>query len=156
MFRPMRRSKQQLDPAACEQILRSASRGVLAVAGENGYPYAFPMNYLYQEGKIYFHSARSGHKLSALSRDPRVSFCVMDQGYKNEGEWALNIASVIVFGQIHFLEEEGEAENLLCQIGLKYYPSAAQAEAAAHQGLARVRLMVLEPDYMSGKLVNES
>ncbi|MDD2213313.1 MAG: pyridoxamine 5'-phosphate oxidase family protein [Oscillospiraceae bacterium] len=152
----MRRSKQQISAAECEQILCSAARGVLAVADEDGYPYAFPMNYLYRDEKIYFHSARSGHKLAALAKDPQVSFCVMNQGYKKAGEWALNIASVIVFGQMRLLEAGPEAESRLRQIGLKYYPDAVQTEAAVRQGAEHVQILVLEPDFISGKLVKES
>lgn len=74
-----------------------AERGV-GVHGEDGYPYAFPMNYIYLDGKIYFHCAKTGHKLDALSSDDKVSFCVMNEGFRKSGDWALNIKSVVIFG----------------------------------------------------------
>ena len=100
MFRKMRRFKQQLSEQECVEILEREPRGVMAVHGEDGYPYAFPMNYIYMDGKLYFHCAKEGHKLDALKADNRVSFCVMDKGYRKDGDWALNIKSVIIFGRI--------------------------------------------------------
>ena len=63
MFREMRRNKQQLSRAECEEILRRAASGVLAVSGDGGYPYAVPLSYVYEDGKLWFHCALSGHKL---------------------------------------------------------------------------------------------
>lgn len=82
-------------------------RGVLSVQGEDGYPYGMPMTHWYNEkdGKIYFHGAKSGHKIDAIKNCDKVSFCVMDEGYRKEGEWALNIRSVIVFGRLRIVEE---------------------------------------------------
>ena len=56
MFRPMRRFKQQLTMERCEEILQKGSYGVLAVLGDEGYPYTVPLNYHYHNGKIFFHS----------------------------------------------------------------------------------------------------
>lgn len=76
MFRPMRRFRQQLSDSECEQILKEEPRGVLSVHGEDGYPYGMPVNFLYEDGKLYFHGAKQGHKIDALKKDNRVSFCV--------------------------------------------------------------------------------
>ena len=79
MFREMRRKRQQLSPAECEEILRRGTSGVLAAEGDGGYPYAVPLSYIYEDGRLYFHCAKAGHKLDAVRRNKKVSFCVIDR-----------------------------------------------------------------------------
>ena len=79
MFRPMRRSRQQLSEEECLQILNNGKDGVLAVHGDNGYPYAVPLNYIYLNGAVYIHCAKSGHKLDAIKGNCKVSFCVVSE-----------------------------------------------------------------------------
>ena len=88
MFREMRRSKQQISREECIEILKNEARGVLSVLGDDGYPYGFPINQYYCEadGKIYFHGGRIGHRIDAVKRHDKVSFCVYDEGYRREGE----------------------------------------------------------------------
>ena len=78
-FREMRRFRQQLSPEECRAILSRGTSGVLAVTGDGGWPYAVPLSYAYRDGKLFFHCATSGHKLDALERDGRASFCIIDQ-----------------------------------------------------------------------------
>ena len=90
IFRPMRRFKQQLsDPDALE-VLKQAKRGVLSVIGDNGWPYGIWLNphYRKEDGRIYFHGAKEGHKIDALCKDDRVSFTVIDDGVRDQGGWA--------------------------------------------------------------------
>ena len=115
MFRELMRIKQKLSDAECIEILKAEPRGVLSVLGDDGYPYGMPMNHWYCEenGRIYFHSGPKGHKVDAMREYEKVSFCVYDQGYRREGEWALNIKSVIVFGRIRVVEDQQEAMEFL-------------------------------------------
>lgn len=156
MFREMRRFKQALPQEECIEILKTEPRGVLAVHGEDGYPYALPMNHIYIDGKLYFHCAKEGHKLEALSKNPKVSFCVMDQGFRKEGDWALNIRSVIVFGKITKVEEKDKILHIVRQLGLKHYPTPESVEIEIEKSLDRVQLLELTIDHLTGKLVNES
>ena len=78
-FRPMRRFRQQLSAEECESVLLRCTSGVLALAGDGGYPYAVPLSYVYTDGKLYFHSAVQGHKVDAVNRESRCSFCVVDR-----------------------------------------------------------------------------
>lgn len=156
MFRKMRRFNQQLSEEECISVLTAQPRGVLAVHGEDGYPYAFPMNYIYMNGKLYFHCAKEGHKLDAILADNRVSFCVMDKGFKKDGEWALNIKSVIIFGKIKIVENTDEIVQIARNLGLKYYPTAQSVEEELKKAADRVRILELSVDHMTGKLVNES
>lgn len=156
MFRKMRRFKQELTKEECIRVLKNEPRGVLSVYGEDGYPYAFPMNYIYMNDKLYFHCAKTGHKIDAVSADSRVSFCVMDKGFRKEGDWALNINSIIVFGNIKRMAHSEEAVEILRQLGLKYFPTAKDVEEAIRKSAAGVQILELSIDHMTGKLVNES
>lgn len=156
MFRKMRRYKQELSFDECEKVLVSEPRGVLAVHGENGYPYALPMNFIYLNGRLYFHSAKEGHKLEAIAKNDKVSFCVMDKGFRKDGQWPLNIRSVVVFGRIARLDDTKNAEAILRRLGLKYYPSAGEVEAEISKSMKNADILELTIDHMTGKLVNES
>ena len=127
-----------------------------AVAGENGYPYAFPIDFVYDGGRLYFHCAKEGHKLDALKNCDKVSFCVMNEGFRKEGEWALNISSVVVFGRAKIMTDSGRILEKLRLLGNKYYPSDGDVEREIERTLSRVCMLELEIDHMTGKLVNES
>lgn len=156
MFRKMRRFKQQISQQECIDVLTKAPRGVLTVHGEDGYPYAFPMNYIYLNGKIYFHCGKTGHKLDALAANNKVSFCVMDEGYRKTGEWALNINSIVIFGRIHKIDAVSETEEISRRLGLKYFPTPESVEEEIRKAIAHVQILELTIDHMTGKLVNES
>ena len=82
MFRPMRRKERAISDEEAKKLLLLERRGVLAVNGDEGYPYAIPVNYFYdrEHGKIYFHGSRAGHKVDSLKKDDKVCFTV----YGNE------------------------------------------------------------------------
>ena len=88
MFRDLLRKKQQLPMEDCIQILKQETRGVLSVLGDDDYPYGIPMNHWYNEkdGKIYFHCGKTGHRLDALKKLDKVSFCTYDNGYRSDDE----------------------------------------------------------------------
>lgn len=155
MFRPMRRIKQQLSQEECEQVLTSERRGVLSVHGEDGYPYGVPMDYLYEQGKIYFHGAKVGHKIDAIKADNRVSFTVFDQGVPVEGKVGPNVRSVIVSGRISLLETTPETLEIARRLGEKYDPSG-YVEDELRRTAERIQLLELAVDHMTGKRVNES
>ncbi len=156
MFREMRRKNQELTELECFEVLKNAPRGVLAIHGEDGYPYAIPMNHFYHNDKLYFHCAKMGHKIDALSMNDKVSFCVMDEGYRKENEWSLNIKSVVIFGTIRMMDLDANAMEMLRNLGIKHYPSTESVDEVMQQASARVQMLELSIDYMSGKLVNES
>ena len=123
MFREMRRKRQALSPAEAEAILTRGSAGVLALAGDGGYPYAVPISYVYQGGKIWFHCARAGHKLDAVRREPRASFCVIGQDRVVPEEYTTYYRSAIAFGTIRVLEDEGEMREAVEALAVKYNPA---------------------------------
>lgn len=158
MFRELVRKKQQLTQAECIEILKNEPRGVLSVQGDDGYPYGLPMDHWYceEDGKIYFHSGKTGHKIDALRRCDKVSFCVYDQGYRKEGEWALNIRSVIVFGRVRFVEDHERAVELCRRLSYKYTQDGAYIESEIRKFAGGLLCFELEIEHMTGKLVNEA
>ncbi len=156
MFRKMRRFKQELSFEECVEVLEKAPRGVLSLNGDDGYPYAFPINQMYLNGKLYFHSAKEGYKMDAIDRNEKASFCAMDEGFKKEGDWALNIKSVIVFGKIRKVDLDGEALKSLGDLIKKFYPMPVDIDAKIANNGHHVQMMEMTIEHMTGKLVNES
>lgn len=158
MFRKMRRNKQELSQSECIEILKTEPRGILSVLGDDGYPYGIPMTHWYSEddGKIYFHGAKSGHKIDALRQCDKVSFCVMDKGYRKDGDWALNIRSVVVFGRVRLVEAEEEKRKICSGIHRKFVDDRAALDQELQHALKPALCLELTPEHISGKLVNES
>ena len=154
----MRRAKQQLSQEECTEILKQEVRGVLSVLGDDGYPYGIPMDHWYDEknGKIYFHGAREGHKIDAIKACDKVSYCVYDKGYRKDGEWALNIRSVVVFGSIRPVEHMEKVEEICRNLCLKFTDDQEYIEKELKNYTFRVLCLELTPEHMTGKLVNES
>ena len=128
MFREMRRKKQQLSTKECVEILRKRTSGVLAVFGEDGYPYAVPISYVYEDGKIYFHSAKAGHKIDAIQQNSKVSFCIIDQDQVVPEKYTSYFRSVIVFGKVRILEDDQEKYKSIEQLAVKYAPDDREEE----------------------------
>lgn len=158
MFREMRRFKQKLSEEECLTLLKEEKRGVLSVLGDDGYPYGVPMDFWYDEesGHIFFHGAVTGHKIDAIKRDDKVSFCVYNQGYIREGEWAYNVSSVILFGRIQFVEDKERAIRFLRNFGHKYTDDHNYVEKEIVESTPHTLCLELIPEHMTGKLVNES
>ena len=158
MFRKMRRFKQQLDEKECTEILKSEPRGVLSVLGDDGYPYGIPIDHWYCEvnGRIYFHGAKSGHKIDSIMKCDKVSFCVYDSGSRKEGEWALNIRSVIVFGRIRPVTDHDLAMEICRNLCYKFTDDESYIEHELKFSGSNVLCLELIPEHITGKLVNES
>ena len=158
MFREMMRKKQQLTQEECIAILKNELRGVLSVLGDDDYPYGMPLNHFYCEvdGKIYFHSGKQGHKIEAMMRHNKVSFCVYDQGFRKDGEWALNIKSVIVFGHIELIEEQDKLYEIARLLSYKFTDDAKYIEREIKNAGPRTMMFALVPEHMTGKIVNEA
>ena len=158
MFRQMRRFKQQISEDECKEVLKNEPRGVLALMGDDGYPYAIPLNHWYSEkdNKLYFHCAKEGKKLDSISKCDKVSFCVMDEGYRNEGEWALNIKSVVAFGKMRIVEDEEKKKEICINLTRKFTDDKDFLEHELTNAFPRVCCLEIEIEHMTGKLVNES
>ena len=155
MFREMRRKRQELEERDCIEILKKGQTGVLAVAGSDGYPYAVPLNYVYdeREKKIFFHSARSGHKLDAIRENEKVSFCVIGKDQLVPEEYTTYFRSVIAFGRVRVVEDEAQKRAAIDLLARKYAPddSAENRERAIERDWKPLCMLEMEIDHLSGK-----
>ena len=156
MFRPMRRIKQMLDTEEALDVLKRAKRGVLSVVGDDGWPYGIYLNPHYEDGKIYFHGAKAGHKTDALREDARASFTVIDEGVKDEGGWAYTFRSVVVFGRVEFVDDPTVAIDICRRLARRFNPNEADIEDEIRRAGAYVQVLALVPEHITGKRVHEA
>ena len=151
-FRPMRRNRQQLSEEESIEILQKATSGVLALLGDNGYPYAVPISYVYADGKIYFHSALSGHKVDAIRSCDKASFCVIEQDIVKPEKYTTYFRSVIAFGRIHIEEDETEKLAIARLLGNRYNPNQEEAlQKEIEGGLSRMLVIRMDIEHLTGK-----
>lgn len=157
MFRDIRKKKNQISTEAAEQLLREARRGILAVNGREGYPYAIPINYYYdrEAQKIYFHGARAGHKVEAIRACDKVCFTVYGGEFYKNDHWAPYVQSVLVYGRCRLVENIAVTEARVRELAMKYYPSAEEVEAEIAKDLRAVQLYEITVEHMTGKQVHE-
>lgn len=153
MFREMRRKRQALPLERCEEVLRRGTSGVLALSGDGGYPYAVPISYCYDGARLYFHCAKEGHKLDAIRREPRASFCVIDQDQVVPEEYTTYFRSVIVFGRVTVLEDDGAKRAAVEKLALKYAPAdrAEHRREYIDREWAPLCMLEMTVDHMTGK-----
>ena len=157
-FRPMRRIKQQLPDEEAMEVLKNAKRGVLSVIGDDGWPYGVWLNPHYREadGRIYFHGAKEGHKIDSLRKDDRVTFTAIDEGVRDEGGWAYTFRSVVVFGHIEFVEDHEFALEICRELARRFNPSEEDIEKEIQMAGARVQVLCLVPEHITGKRIHEA
>ncbi|MDO5859643.1 pyridoxamine 5'-phosphate oxidase family protein [Methanobrevibacter sp.] len=153
MFREMRRRKQELSKEECIDILVNEPRGVLALLGDDDYPYSLPMSHVYTDGKIYFHGAMKGHKNDAIKRHDKVSYCVMGKGVKTD--WWYTFKSVIVFGRIKTISDRDEKIDKLTCLGDKFFPTHEDTVNEIDRLLDKTEVFEITIEHMSGKIVKE-
>lgn len=160
-FRPMRRIRQLLTDDKAKEILASCTHGVLAVSGDNGYPYAVPMSYAFADGSLYFHSATEGHKVDALRRNAKASFSVVERDEIRPAEYTTYFRSAIAFGRVSIIEGDDEKMAALELLGERYRPGhSADAHHEAAKSLSHVLILRLDIEHLTGKqaieLVNKT
>ena len=156
MFREMRRKKQALSEEECIEILINEPRGVLAVLGDDDYPYAVPLSHVYVDGKIYFHgTVKESHKRDAIEKHDRVSYCVMNKGIKAEDDWWYTFKSVIVFGRMKTIKDRDTKIEKLTHLGNKFFPTEEETKSEIDKLLDVTELYEITIEHMSGKIVEE-
>ena len=157
MIRELTRKKQQLSRAECLELLQSQLRGVLSVQGDGGYPYGMPINYYYnpEDGKLYFHSGKTGHRSDALRGCDKASFCVLDQGVREPGDWFLTFRSVIIFGRIEMVEERERIYELAARLSRRFTGDEAYIQQEIRQSGPATLMFALVPEQITGKRVRE-
>jgi nitroimidazol reductase NimA-like FMN-containing flavoprotein (pyridoxamine 5'-phosphate oxidase superfamily) len=156
MFREMRRKKQLLSEAETIEILKSCTSGVLAVTGDNGYPYAVPLSYAYKDGKLFFHFAKAGHKIDGIEKNSKVSFCVIKTDDVIQKTFTTHFRSAIVFGTARILTEDSEKKYALECLVEKYSPDyIAEGQSEIERDWSRVGAAEVQIEHMTGKAAIE-
>lgn len=152
MFREMRRKGQQMSVEESIEVLRRGTSGVLALAGDDGYPYAVPMSYVCGDGKIFFHSAATGHKLDAIARCDKASFCVICQDQIVPEKYTTFFRSVIAFGRIHRIEDAQQKRAAIELLARRYSPGHQDGAAKEiESAFDRLCMLEMEIEHLTGK-----
>ena len=157
MFRAVRKKKNEISQDEAKNLLRSSRRGVLAVNGDEGYPYAIPINYLYDEenNKIIFHGAKAGHKVDSVKKNDKICFTVFGNETFTEENWAPYLQSVVVFGRCHLVENRDDIISLVKKFALKYYPNEDMVNEEIVNSGKGVQMFEIKIEHLSGKKVQE-
>ncbi len=152
MFREMRRIKQQLTQEECEKILERGRTGVLAVLGDDGYPYTVPINYYYTDSKIYLHCAKSGHKLDAIRSNPKVSFCVVERDDILQEKFTTLFKSAVAFGKAEILADKEEMRSSVTALAEKYCSDFLdEVPAEVERGFDILCMIKINIEHLTGK-----
>ena len=156
-MREMRRKKQALSDFECIEILENSTSGVLALLGDEDYAYAVPLSYVYDDGIIYFHCAKEGHKIDAIKKHDKVSFCVVAQDDVKKEKYTTYFKSVIAFGRISIMTDEKEIFSAIHTLAKKYFPEDTEAgrQAAVNKEYAGLCMLKLKIEHLSGKQATE-
>lgn len=157
MFRPIRRIKREISIDEAKRLLITERRGVLAVNGDDGYPYAIPLNYIYDEAdnRIYFHGAKAGHKIDSIRACDKVCFTVYGNETVKEEAWAPFMQSAVVFGRCHLIEDRDQSIELVKKLAMKYYPNEALADEEIEKSGDHFQMFEIEIEHLSGKEIQE-
>ena len=157
MFRPVRRKKGEIPREQAQAVLRTARWGVLAMQGDDGYPHAVPINFLYDEKaeKIYFHGAKAGYKVDAIRENDKVCFTACGPEVVKKEAWAPFVKSAVVYGRCRLLESTPENMAHLKQMAMKYYPDEISVDRAIASDTKGVQMFVIEIEHLTGKEVQE-
>ena len=157
MFRPMRRKSRELSKEDTEKLVLNEKRGIFAVNGDEGYPFAIPVNYFYdpENGKIYFHGAKVGHKIDSLKRSDKVCFTVYGNEWLKEGEWACYVQSAVIFGRCRLTGDADVTLDKVRKLARKYYPSEEEIEKEIAKDIKGVQLYEITIEHMTGKQIQE-
>lgn len=152
----MRVSKKEIkDRAVITGLLSGSPVGRLGTIGKDGYPVIKPLNFVYREGKLYFHSAREGEKLEDIKRDSRVCFEVDSPiAYvKNSGnpcETDYLYRSLIIKGKAGIISDKDERLSALKALMEKYQPQGSYGEFR-EDTLALTAVVRIDIEEMTGK-----
>ena len=136
-----------------EQILDRASVGRLGVIAD-GEPYVVPVNFVYHDGCIYFHTGLEGRKLEGIAKDPHVCFEVDEEGEVVINEQAcLSTAyysRVIAWGTARILEQTEEKMKAL-ELLIAKYAAGKTCEPVPEHALSIVNVCEIRIDKMTAK-----
>lgn len=151
MFREMRRNKQLLSEENTAAVMDRCTNGALACLGDDEYPYSVPLSYVYFNKKIYFHSAKAGHKIDAITKYPKVSFSVTDEDTIVSSEYTTYFRSVIAFGKTRIVEGEERQQAFMAMVK-KYSGDQPEEEQLKEvNGCAQALIIAIDIEHITGK-----
>lgn len=158
MWREISRKNKAIPTEECIELLTRETRGVLSVNGDDGYPYAMPLNHYYEaeDGCIYFHSGMHGHKIDAVKASDKASLCVVEAGVRETDDWAYTVRSVIVFGRIDIVDEPERVTEITARLSRKFTSDEGYIKEEIEKFLKATVLLRLTPEHMTGKRIKES
>lgn len=152
MFRQMRRTRQQLPKSEAEAILHAGTSGVLALLGDEDYPYAVPLSYVYHNGKLYFHSGMNGHKADAVRKHDKASFCVVAQDDVVPSRFTTRYRSVIAFGRVREVQDAAEKRESMIALARRYgMGHMERGNAEIEESWDHLLMIALDIEHMTGK-----
>lgn len=146
----MRRFKQELPTEETQRILSEGKYAVLAVDGDDGYPYAVPVNYVYDDNAVFIHSASVGHKIDSINRNPKCSLCVVDKDDIVPEEFTSYFRSVIAFGHAKILVNIEDKIKALRLLAAKYSPGI-NPDSEIRRFIQTVCIIRIDIDTATGK-----
>ena len=152
MARKIWQAQRKLSAEETEALLTSGKEGVLAVNGDDGYPYAVPVNYVYLDGAIYVHTAQHGYKVEAIQANSKVCFTAVLSSEINEADTTTKFESVIATGDAVLLTDIGEKERAMEEIVRRLAPSnVAGGMATIQRLLPAVGMIKINVTELTGK-----
>ena len=157
MFREFRRKNKEISIEEIKKLLINERRGVLSVQGDDGYPYAVPINYLYSEmdNKIYFHGSKVGHKTESILKNDKVCFTVYGNETIKDELWAPYLQSVVLFGRCKQITNKEAIISFLFSFASKYYPNKELIDEEIDKSINAVSMFEITIEHMTGKQIQE-
>ena len=152
IYSDLRRKDRAMSLNEAEKFLEEQMVGRLALT-RNDHPYVVPLNYLYLEGKVYFHSSKDGQKIAFLRKNDKVCFEVDELFGFTEGEEDCSYAplykSVIAYGKATIVNEKSEKMKGLSSLVQKYY--GFKPDSFANAMLENTLVIAIEISKLTGK-----
>ena len=150
MFRDLRRIKNKMTDESAMKLLTQCQEGVLGtISVDNGYPYTVVVNYVYYNQKIYFHTAKTGHKIDNIINNDKVSFTVFNDALVVQETFTTQYKSVTLFGRAKVIESQKE---ILFEFIKKYSPDFLKSgKEYVDRSYETPSLVEIEIEHITGK-----
>ena len=136
-------------------VLKKCSNGSLACLGDDDYPYSVPLSYVYFNDKIYFHSAKAGHKIDAVKKHKKVSFSVIGEDTIVSEEYTTYFRSVIVFGKARIVEGDEWLEAFKALVEKYSKDQSEEDKQKVITGCTKSYIIAIDIEDLKGKTAKE-
>lgn len=151
MFKEMRRSDKKLTNEEMVEIMNTAEYGILSTTNEDGFPYGVPVNFIYRDGSIYFHSALTGHKVDNLKFNNKASFCVVKDVELIPDDFNTKFKSVISFGEIREIEGQEKQDIFILFLEKFSQDYLEKGKGYINKAGDKAKVFKLEVQHMTAK-----